>query len=62
MGHYIDLVHRWLSEQSDLCWIWFKRFCGVMGSFGLTQWFLVLGVVIVFAFFCLKGYGSRSSY
>jgi hypothetical protein len=62
MGYYIDSVHRWLSEQSNLCWIWFKRFCSLMGGFGLTQWLIVLAVVLVFALFCLKGYGSRSSY
>lgn len=62
MGHYIEVVHRWLSEQSNLCWVWFMQFCSVMGRFGLTQWCIVLAVVLVFAFFCLKGYGSRSSY
>lgn len=62
MGYYLEVVHRWLSEQTHLCWAFFRRFCGVMGGFGLSQWLMVLAVVLLFALFALRGYGSRSSY
>lgn len=62
MGYYIEVIHHWLGEQSNQCWALFRRFCGIMSGFGLTQWLIVLAVVLVFAFACLKGYGSRSSY
>jgi O-antigen/teichoic acid export membrane protein len=41
---------------------YFREILRFIDRMGPTEWVLVLGVVIVIGFFCMKGFGSRSNY
>jgi hypothetical protein len=47
-------------------WSAYQQFCRTIMSWTLTldrkEWLIILVVVTVIGFFCMRGYGSRNNY
>jgi hypothetical protein len=39
-----------------------RQIMHVFNSMGMHEWVLAFGAMIVVAFFCMRGFGSRSKY
>ncbi|MFV2066863.1 MAG: hypothetical protein ACC645_07750 [Pirellulales bacterium] len=55
MSYYLELIRMWIAESQASAWKW-------MNHLDRQEWIMLLLVVTLFGFLCMRGYGSRSKY
>ena len=55
MGYYLDVFWLWVAEKQAAASAW-------LSGLDRHSWLMLLMVVMLFGFLCMRGYGSRTDY
>ncbi len=55
MGYYLDVFWLWVAEKQAAASAW-------LGGLDRQGWLMLLMVIMLFGFLCMRGYGSRNDY